>query len=69
MPVGVLEVSGIATPERLTRLLRDRRARAGGLGVFLATQNPGDLDARLQPPASMNPEEIERWTQKAMQQE
>jgi DNA helicase HerA-like ATPase len=23
-----------------------RRARAGGLGVFLATQNPGDLDYR-----------------------
>ena len=32
-------------------------------------ENWGYLDARLQPPASMNPEEIERWTQKAMQQE
>lgn len=35
-------VSSPPTKEPMFELLR--RARAGGLGVFLATQNPGDLD-------------------------
>lgn len=37
-------VSSPPTKEPMSNLLR--RARSGGLGVFLATQNPGDLDYR-----------------------
>jgi GTPase SAR1 family protein len=37
-------VAAPPTKEPMFELLR--RARAGGLGVFLATQNPGDLDYR-----------------------
>ena len=32
-------------------------------------ENWGYLDARLQPPASMTAQDIERWTQKAMHKE
>ena len=32
-------------------------------------ENWGYLDARLHPPANMSPEDVERWTQKAMQKD